>query len=194
MLYFYTLGLVFYGLKLVGHGLVIIIIAQFRLRGKLLLFLAFWQKEVDQEVFADAHEEAKLNYFERKVDNLKLKVARRIQKLVNWTNKDSKDFLVNNAIYLVIAGLIIFVIIQRPSFLSVRVMRNILTQSSVRLILAFGVGGIIILQGTDLSLGRSVGFAAIISASLLQSQTYGSRFILTCLCFHCLFPLSLRCW
>ncbi len=55
-------------------------------------------------------------------------------------------------------------------------MRNILTQSSVRLILAFGVGGIIILQGTDLSLGRSVGFAAIISASLLQSQTYGSRF------------------
>lgn len=178
MLYFYTLGLVFYGLKLVGHGLVIIITTQFRLRGKLLLFLAFWQKEVDQEVFADAHEEAKLNYFERKVDNLKLKVARRIQKLVNWTNKDSKDFIVNNAIYLVIAGLIIFVIIQRPSFLSVRAMRNILTQSSVRLILAFGVGGIIILQGTDLSLGRSVGFAAIIFASLLQSQTYGSRFYL----------------
>ncbi len=69
-----------------------------------------------------------------------------------------------------------YVVISQPNFLSAAVIRNILTQSSVRLILAFGVGGIIILQGTDLSLGRSVGFAAIISASLLQSLTYGSRF------------------
>ena len=55
-------------------------------------------------------------------------------------------------------------------------MRNILTQSAVRLILAFGVGGIIIIQGTDLSLGRIVGFSAIISGSLLQRLDYASRF------------------
>lgn len=93
-----------------------------------------------------------------------------------WNEKDTKEFLLNNAIYFVILTLILVVIIMEPRFLSIRVFRNILTQSSVRLILALGVGGIIILQGTDLSLGRSVGFAAIITASLMQAIDYGSRF------------------
>jgi methyl-galactoside transport system permease protein len=98
------------------------------------------------------------------------------QKADAWTGRDTGEFLLNNAIYFVILGLIVTVIIVEPKFLSVRVFRNIFTQSSVRLILALGVGGIIILQGTDLSLGRSVGFAAIITASLLQAFDYGSRF------------------
>lgn len=89
----------------------------------------------------------------------------------NW-----KDFLVNNAIYIVIFSIIIFIIVNEPSFVSFAVFKNILTQSAVRLILAFGVAGIIILQGTDLSLGRSVGFAAVISASLLQRTDYPARF------------------
>ena len=93
-----------------------------------------------------------------------------------WDRKDTAEFLLNNAIYFVIMFLILIVIIMEPSFLSIRVFRNIFTQSSVRLILALGVGGIIILQGTDLSLGRSLGFAAIITASLLQAFDYGSRF------------------
>ncbi len=87
-----------------------------------------------------------------------------------------KDFLINNAINIVLVGIIIAVIIKEPAFLSLTVFKNILTQSSVRLILAFGVGGIIILQGTDLSLGRFVGFAAVISASLLQRTDYAARF------------------
>ena len=40
----------------------------------------------------------------------------------------------------------LFIIINEPSFVSLAVFKNILTQSSVRLILAFGVAGIIILQ------------------------------------------------
>jgi len=104
-----------------------------------------------------------------KVDQIK-------EKYSTWTGKDTGELLLNNAIYLVILGLILVVIIAEPSFLSIRVFRNIFTQSSVRLILALGVAGIIILQGTDLSLGRSVGFAAIITASLLQEFDYGSRF------------------
>jgi methyl-galactoside transport system permease protein len=90
--------------------------------------------------------------------------------------KDIKELLINNAIYLVIGAMILFIIISEPSFLSISVFKNILTQSSVRLILALGVGGIIILQGTDLSLGRNVGFSAIITASFLQSFSYGARF------------------
>jgi methyl-galactoside transport system permease protein len=87
-----------------------------------------------------------------------------------------KEFFINNAIIIVILAIIAIVVATEPKFISVAVFKNILTQSSVRLILAFGVAGIIILQGTDLSLGRFVGFAAVISASLLQRPDYPSRF------------------
>jgi methyl-galactoside transport system permease protein len=100
----------------------------------------------------------------------------RVEKYESWTDKDTSHFLINNAIYFVIFFLILIVFFMKPKFFSLSVMENILTQSSVRVILALGVGGIIILQGTDLSLGRSVGFAAMISASLLQANTYASRF------------------
>jgi methyl-galactoside transport system permease protein len=100
----------------------------------------------------------------------------RIDKIKNMTSKDVKELLLNNAIYMVIGAMILFIIISEPSFLSLTVFKNILTQSSVRLILALGVGGIIILQGTDLSLGRNVAFTAIITGSFLQSYEYGARF------------------
>ncbi|BCR36691.1 ABC transporter permease subunit [Mariniplasma anaerobium] len=90
--------------------------------------------------------------------------------------KNIKEVLINNAIYIIIGSMIIFIIISDYTFLSIGVFKNILTQSSVRLILALGVGGIIILQGTDLSLGKNVGFSAIITASFLQSFSYGARF------------------
>lgn len=48
-------------------------------------------------------------------------------------------------------------------------------QSSTRIIFALGVGTIIVTKGTDLSLGRQVGLAAVISASLLQSATYAYK-------------------
>lgn len=97
-------------------------------------------------------------------------------KLFNKNREEWKDLLVNNAIYIVIFAIILFIVISEPSFLSIPVFKNILTQSSVRLILAFGVGGIIILQGTDLSLGRMVGFAAVVAGSLLQRPDYANRF------------------
>lgn len=99
-----------------------------------------------------------------------------IDKLKNMTKRDWLNFFINNAIYIVMIMLIIVVIIKHPRFLSVGTLINVLSQSSVKLILAFGVGGIIILQGTDLSLGRSVGFSMIISASLLQASNYASKF------------------
>ena len=97
-------------------------------------------------------------------------------KIKNMSREDWIDVLVKNAINLVIFLIIIIIIAMDPRFLSLRVMENVLTQSSVRLILALGVAGIIILQGTDLSLGRMVGLAAVISASLLQRPDYAGRF------------------
>lgn len=115
------------------------------------------------------------------------------KKITAMSKDDWKELLLKNAILIVIFCIIIGIIIKEPAFLSTTVMRNILTQSAVRLILAFGVGGIIIIQGTDLSLGRIVGFAAIISGSLLQRLDYASRFYPDLQPLPLIVPLILSC-
>ena len=72
-------------------------------------------------------------------------------------------------IYAVLFILLLVIIVQEPSFVSLRNLSNILSQSSVRIIIALGVAGLIVTQGTDLSAGRQVGLAAVISATLLQA-------------------------
>lgn len=80
--------------------------------------------------------------------------------------------LIDNALYLIIAMLIIIIASFDISFFNVASFNAILTQSSTRLIFACGVGGIIVLGGTDLSLGRTVGLTGVLAASMLQSATY----------------------
>lgn len=84
---------------------------------------------------------------------------------------DIKKVLIQSGLYLVLFAMLVLIIIKEPSFLSIRNFRNILTQSSVRAIIALGVAGLIVTTGTDLSAGRQVGFAAVISATLLQATT-----------------------
>ena len=79
----------------------------------------------------------------------------------------SLDFLKQNAIYFVLLILLAIIIAQDSSFLNLMNFSNILTQSSVRLIIALGVAGLLVTQGTDLSAGRQVGLAAVISATLI---------------------------
>ncbi len=85
------------------------------------------------------------------------------------------DILLNYSLYIVLGIMILAVIIHDPSFISFKNITNILSQASTRGILALGVAGLIVLQGTDLSAGRILGLTAIISASLLQSVNYASR-------------------
>jgi len=89
--------------------------------------------------------------------------------------KDMLNWMMNNAIFLVLIGLLIVIIAVSPDFISLRNFRNILSQASTRVIFALGVGGIIVAKGTDLSLGRQVGLAAVISASLLQAPDYAYK-------------------
>ena len=87
----------------------------------------------------------------------------------------SFDFLKQNAIYFVLLILLGIIIAQDPTFLNLMNFSNILTQSSVRLIIALGVAGLLITQGTDLSAGRQVGLSAVISATMLQSMENMNR-------------------
>lgn len=85
------------------------------------------------------------------------------------------DLLFNNAMYIVIAAAIIFIAIRVPSFLSLPSIVNIVSLTAARLPIALGVGGAIVLSGTDISAGRAVGLTACIAASLLQSTGYANK-------------------
>lgn len=90
--------------------------------------------------------------------------------------KKAQSFVTQNAIYIVLVLLIMGIIIYEPSFMSINTLRDVLIQSSTRVIIALGVAFILITAGTDLSAGRVVGFTAVISASMLQIPDYSRRF------------------
>lgn len=90
---------------------------------------------------------------------------------MNALNKKSMlTYLKEGGIYVVLFVLLAIIIFQDPSFLSLINLGNILTQSSVRVIIALGVAGLIVTQGTDLSAGRQVGLAAVVAATMLQGM------------------------
>lgn len=83
--------------------------------------------------------------------------------------------MMNNAIFVILLVLLTIIIVISPDFVTILNFRNILAQASTRIIIALGIGGVIVTQGTDLSAGRMVGLAAVISASLLQAPEYVYR-------------------
>lgn len=87
----------------------------------------------------------------------------------------SSTIVMDNIIYIILLALLVGIIVLEPSFVSVINLRNILAQASTRVIIALGVGGILVTGGTDLSPGRMVGLTAVVSASLLQATEYGYR-------------------
>ena len=87
----------------------------------------------------------------------------------------TKELASKYAIVLVLAGLVIGIGLREHTFLSLDNLSNILRISSVRVIIALGVGGILITRGTDLSAGRTVGLCACIAASLMQRPDYASK-------------------
>lgn len=90
--------------------------------------------------------------------------------------KKIKEFALQYAIYVVLFVLIVAIAVYNSNFLSVNTLRDILMQSSTRVIIALGAGFILITAGVDLSAGRVVGLAAVLSASMLQVADYSRRF------------------
>ena len=63
--------------------------------------------------------------------------------------KSFLTYLKEGGIYVVLLVLLAIIIFQDPTFLSLLNLSNILTQSSVRIIIALGVAGLIVTQGTE---------------------------------------------
>lgn len=80
-------------------------------------------------------------------------------------------FLLNNGLYLGIILLLIFAVIYYAAsngafLLNMNVIFLTLQQASPKMFLALGVGGLIVLAGTDLSIGRLVGLVCVITGML----------------------------
>ncbi len=91
-------------------------------------------------------------------------------------NNKVGEFLLNYALYIILVAILVTVSIIRPNFVALSNILNILKQASTKGILALGCAGIIVLAGTDLSIGRVLGLSAAVTASMVQSVTYASRY------------------
>ena len=92
-----------------------------------------------------------------------------------WTAKRVLDMILNNALIIIMAIAVVFIAFKNPNFIKPASIINILSQTCAYLPVALGVGGCIVLTGTDLSAGRIVGLTACISASLLQAVNAASK-------------------
>jgi len=96
-------------------------------------------------------------------------------KAVNPKVEKTTSFLLNYALFIIMGLILVVVSIIRIDFLSMNNILNILQNASTKGILALGCAGLIVLAGTDLSIGRVLGISAAVTASLVQSTSYISR-------------------
>lgn len=84
-----------------------------------------------------------------------------------------KHFLLKNGLYIAILFIFILLciltpIIKHTQLLTTNNILNILQAASPRMFLALGVGGLILLGGTDLSVGRMVGTSMVLSTMIMH--------------------------
>ncbi|MDD7385100.1 MAG: galactoside ABC transporter permease [Actinomycetaceae bacterium] len=86
---------------------------------------------------------------------------------------NTRQFLLQNGLYIVILAIFIFLAAIAPVWRGVDLLTsqnilNILQQASPRMFLALGVAGLILLTGTDLSIGRMVGMGMVIATVVMH--------------------------
>jgi methyl-galactoside transport system permease protein len=106
------------------------------------------------------------------------------QKRENYRyNFNRKDFFLRNGLYIVILAIFAILCIITPivkpgqQLLTLTNILNILQQASPRIFLGLGVAGLILLTGTDLSIGRIVGMCMTASTIIMhQGPNTGTVF------------------
>lgn len=93
-----------------------------------------------------------------------------------------KEFLLRNGLYIVIVMIFVALaavtpILKNTQLITFNNIMNILQQASPRMFLALGVAGLILLTGTDLSIGRMVGMGMVASTIIMhQGPNTGAVF------------------
>ena len=112
------------------------------------------------------------------IDLLRLSHFTQSEKLKQkWENYkytfNTRQFFLTNGLYIVIVCVFIALCILAPlikntSLLTMNNVLNILQAASPRMFLALGVGGLILLGGTDLSVGRMVGTSMVLCTMIMH--------------------------
>ena len=72
------------------------------------------------------------------------------EKVAKEKRFDIVQFLVNNALIILIVASAIFVGLQNPRFFSMANIKNLLANTSVRMVIALGISGVLIMRNNDL--------------------------------------------
>lgn len=91
-------------------------------------------------------------------------------------SKNMSKILMDNILYICLLLMIVIIAIISPSFISVRVLSDVLTQSAPKMLLAVGMLVVIIAGGMDMTVGRLAGLGAVVSGTLAQQSTYYIKF------------------
>ena len=142
------------------------------------LFDAKMQYEKDLQLIKD-RQHAAFDYKYHLIDMLRMSKFTFAETLAQrWENYkytfNRRDFLLRNGLYIAIVIIFIILCIITPIIKNVPLLTynnvlNILQQASPRMFLALGVAGLILLAGTDLSIGRMVGMG-MTTATIIMHQ------------------------
>ena len=142
------------------------------------LFDAKMQLEKDIQLVKD-RQHAAFDYKYHLIDMLRMSKFTFAETLAQkWENYkytfNRRDFLLRNGLYIAIVIIFIILCIITPIVKNVPLLTynnvlNILQQASPRMFLALGVAGLILLAGTDLSIGRMVGMG-MTTATIIMHQ------------------------
>ena len=141
------------------------------------LFDAKLKYEATQQLIKDRQHDA-FAYRYHLIDLLRLsKFTFSEKQKQKWENYkytfNIKQFLLKNGLYIAILFVFILLciltpIIKHTQLLTMNNILNILQAASPRMFLALGVGGLILLGGTDLSVGRMVGTSMVLCTMIMH--------------------------
>lgn len=84
---------------------------------------------------------------------------------------NAKDFFLKNGLYIIFILFMLFCIIRNPDLIMASSIMNILKNFSTKIFFALGVGGLLLIAGTDLSIGRLITLGTLITCMMLNPNS-----------------------
>lgn len=90
--------------------------------------------------------------------------------------KKISKLIIDNILYICLILMIVVIAIISPSFISIRVLSDVLIQSAPKILLAMGMLVVIISGGMDMTVGRLAGLGAVMAGTMAQTYDYYIKF------------------
>ncbi len=91
-------------------------------------------------------------------------------------SKSFSQLVIDNILYICLVLMVVVIAVISPSFISIRVLSDVLIQSSPKILLAMGMLVVIIAGGMDMTVGRLAGLGAVVAGTFAQQASYYLKF------------------